>query len=268
MSLPRGRTVPLSRGRRFVLDVMHFAQGVPLVTVERDVDVSAVAAARSAAEPKPGWVPIFVKAFARAAVVVPDLRRSLLTVPWTRLHEHACSVACLTVEREVDGEQQVFVIQIRQPEDAPLADIAEQIRKAKTAPVREVAAFRRNLLLLGFPRPLRRLGWWLALRVFPRWRMKYIGTFVVSSVASLGAGTTAALTPLTTYFTFDPVRPDGTVRLRLMFDHRVTDAGPAARALAEMERALNSAILTELRGMVSRTPPPTPPRSGEGRKPF
>jgi hypothetical protein len=198
-------------------------------------------------------VPIFIKAFARAAVVVPELRRSFLTVPWTRLHEHACSVACLTVEREFDGEQQVFVIQIRQPEERPLVEIAEQIRKAKTDPLHEVAAFRQNLVLLRLPRPIRRLAWWLALRAVPRLRMKHIGTFVVSSVASVGANTTAALTPLTTYFTFDAVQPDGKVRLRLMFDHRVMDAGPAARALVEMERALNSAILTELRGMA-----PTP----------
>ncbi len=254
MPLPRGRSVSLSRGRQFVADIMHFSVGVPLVTVEREVDVSAVSEARATGDPKPGWVPIFLKAFARAAVAVPELRRSFLTVPWPRLYEHACSVACLTVEREVDGEPRVFVIQIRQPEDRPLAEIAEQIRRAKQDPIREVAPFRRNLLLQRFPRPLRRLAWWLTLRAMPRWREKYIGTFVVSSVASSGVDTTAALTPLTSYFTFSPIRPDGTVTLRLMFDHRVTDAGPAARGLIEMERALRSDILSELRAMTaSRT---------------
>lgn len=247
MSLPTGRSVSLSPGRRFVIDVMHFSQGVPLVTVERRVNLAEVAAARIAGEPRIGWFAIFLKAFALAAREHPDLRRSFLTIPYRRLHEHAASVACVTVEREHEGEAAVFVIQIREPDLLPLARIAHQLHRAKTAPIREVSEFRRIVRLAKLPLPLRRLAWWLTLRAIPRWREKYIGTFVASSTVSAGGEVVSALTPLTTYFTVGPVSETGEATLRLMFDHRVTDAAPMARALAAVERALHTDILAELR---------------------
>ena len=252
MSLPPGRFVPTPRGRRIVQDIMHFARSVPTVVVERRVQIPAVAAARAAAAPRPGWFAVFLKAVGLAAREVPDLRRSLMTVPWPRLYEHACSVAAVTVERELDGGPAVLIVQIRQPEDTPLTDIDAQLKKAKTAPVWDVAAYRRVLRLCRYPRPVRRLVWWLGLRASPGWRQKYFGTFTASSTVTSGAETAVALTPLTSYFTFGEVGADGGVTLRLMFDHRVTDAAPMSRALAAMERALNADILAELQALATR----------------
>ena len=46
--------VPLSRGRRFLIDMLAAAAAVPTVPVQRRMDLSAVAAARLAAG-RPAW---------------------------------------------------------------------------------------------------------------------------------------------------------------------------------------------------------------------
>lgn len=228
---------------------MHFSRSVPQVTVERIARIPDVLAARNVAYPKPGWYPILLKAYALAAMRVPDLRRSLLTVPFARLHEHACTVASVAVEREVEGEPAVLAFHIRTPESLPLAEIEAKFRRAKSAPLQEVAEFRRMLLLAKLPRPIRRFIWWLGLRASGSWRQKYWGTFGSSSALTGGATLISPLCPLTTVFTFGPVAPDGSVLLRLGFDHRVLDGMAAARGLAETEAALHGEMLHELRSL-------------------
>ena len=245
MPLPTGRTLRLSNARRFVLDVMHFSRNVPLVTMQRRIQIPNVIAARSQLQQQPGWYAILLKAYALAAQTVPELRRSLLTFPTMRIYEHACTVAAVTMERDHDGESTVFIFQIRQPDLKSLTDLDAILKQTKQKDVWNVAAFRRALRLSRWPTPIRRFIWWLALRVSPRWREKYFGTFTASSTVSSGAETVTALTPLSSYFTFGAVDDSG-VTLRLLFDHRVTDAAPVSRFLVEMERRLNSDILTEL----------------------
>lgn len=247
MPLPSGRSLSLSRGRRFVVDVMHFARSVPLVAVERRICIPEVAAARLAAEPKPGWYPLFLKAFGLAALEVADFRRCYLTFPWPRLYEHGESVAAVTIERELDGEPAVFIFQVTHPETTPLHEIDARLKRMKSAPLHEIAAFRRVLRMSRWPSPLRRLVWWLGLRVSGPWRQRFYGTFTTANTANAGGEIVFAPTPLTSYFTFGEVGTDGSVTLRLFFDHRVTDASPAARFLVAMERALNGPILSELR---------------------
>jgi len=249
MSLPRGRTLALTRGRRWVGDLMYFSRSVPQVAVERAVRIPEVAAARDAADPKPGWYPVLLKAVALAAAAVPDLRRSYLSFPYVRLYEHACSVAAVAVERELDGEPAVLVFQVRQPEATPLGAIDARFRRAKSAPLAAVAEFRRFLLLSRLPRPLRRFVWWLGLRVSGGWRQKFWGTFGATSVATAGGTLVAPIAPLSVVFTFGPVAADGSVLLRLVFDHRAMDGVAAARGLVETENALRGPILAELRAL-------------------
>lgn len=249
MPLPRGRTLALSRGRQIVADLMHFSRASAQVVVERTIRIPEVAAARAAGEPKPGWYPVLLKAFALAAVKVPDLRRSLLTFPASRLYEHACNVAAVAVEREVDGEPAVLNFHVRQPEAKSLTEIDARFRRAKTAPLGEVPEFRRILRLSRLPRPLRRLLWWIGLRVCGSWRQKFCGTFGTTSVATAGATSTMTLCPLSTVFTFGPVADDGSVLLRVAFDHRVMDGVAVARGLVETENALRGTVLAELRSL-------------------
>lgn len=254
MPLPPGHSLPLTLPRRFVGDVMYFSRSVPLVVVERLATVPEVARARQVAESRPGWLALFLKAAGLATQDVPELRRSFLSFPWPRLYEHGCSIPAVTVERDWQGEPGVFVLPLRNPESLPLTEIAATLKQAKTVPLRDVAAFRRSLRLSRLPMPLRRLVWWLALRVVPGWRQKYFGTIAVSSVIASGAEITAALTPLSGYLTFGEVNPDGRVVLRLMFDHRILDAAQAARFLVALERRLNTDILTELYAASVRAP--------------
>lgn len=246
MPLPPGRRLALSLPRRFVNDVMYFSRSVPTVIVERKATIPAVVRARQATIPRPGWLALLLKAAGLATLDVPDLRRSFLSFPWPRLYEHGCSIPAITIERDWHGEPGVFVFPLRHPEMLPLTEIDTALQHAKTAPLWEVAAFRRSLRLSQLPMPIRRLVWWLALRVVPGWRQKYFGTIAVSSVITSGAEITAALTPLSGYLTFGTVTADGTVTLRLMFDHRILDAAQAARYLVALERRLNTDILHEL----------------------
>jgi hypothetical protein len=57
---------------------------------------------------------------------------------------------------------------------------------------------------------------------------------------------------MTTTLTYGDFAPDGSILVRLFYDHRVLDGvGPAA-ALAELERVLCGPILAELRGELSQ----------------
>jgi hypothetical protein len=182
-------------------------------------------------------------------MTVPDLRRSLFTFPFTHLHEHACTVAAVSAERHLPDGPAVLVFHVRQPESTPLTGIDAKFRRAKTAPVEELGEFRRLLRLARLPLPLRRLAWWLALRVVPRWREKYCGTFGATSTVSAGGTLVNPIAPMSAVFTFGPVGDDGSVLLRLVFDHRVMDGVAAARGLVETEAALRGPVLAELRSI-------------------
>jgi hypothetical protein len=54
MKQPRGRTLPLSLPRRLIVDLMHFSQQVPAVSMERRMHLGALASGRLAATPRPG----------------------------------------------------------------------------------------------------------------------------------------------------------------------------------------------------------------------
>jgi pyruvate/2-oxoglutarate dehydrogenase complex dihydrolipoamide acyltransferase (E2) component len=52
---------------------------------------------------------------------------------------------------------------------------------------------------------------------------------------------------LTSTLNYGVIAPDGSVDVRLTYDHRVLDGATVARALADLERVLNCEILAELR---------------------
>jgi hypothetical protein len=249
MSLPQGHTLSLSRGRRMVSDILHLARGIPLVKVERQISIPEVAEARDLAAPKPGWYPVLLKSFALACMRLPELRRSVLTVPYTRLYQHACTVASVTIEREIDGEPAVFFFHVREPERKPLSQIHDRFQRVKTEPLEKVPDFRRSLSLLRFPRPIRRFIQNVGMFWGGPWREKYGGTFAASSTLAAGATLTLPCTPLSSVFTFDEVKPDGRMTLHLAWDHRVFDGMTAARGLVETERMLRGPILAELHSL-------------------
>jgi hypothetical protein len=246
MAEPINRHVPLSLSRRLACDVMHFSQKIPLVVLERRLHIPGLAATRERAEPRPSWFALFMKAYGIVAAARPELRRSYLTLPWPRLYEHRHSVASIPVERQRGGDDVICYAQFPCPEGRSIADLDACLRRYKADPLAAVPYFQTQLLVSRLPRPLRRLVWWLGLNLFGRTRAYFYGTFGVTAVSSLGATLLTVLSPLTTTLTYGVVEADGSVAVRLVFDHRVLDGASAARALAELEQVLLGEVLAEL----------------------
>jgi hypothetical protein len=57
------------------------------------------------------------------------------------------------------------------------------------------------------------------------------------------------LTPLTTLLNYGPIDADGSVTVRIHYDHRVMDGASIARALERFEKILNGEVTDEVRGL-------------------
>jgi hypothetical protein len=87
---------------------------------------------------------------------------------------------------------------------------------------------------------------WLGLNI-GRQRANYFGTFQLSVYSGLGAESLNPLTPLTTLLNYGPIGKDGSVNVRIHYDHRVMDGANVARALERFENILNGAVADELK---------------------
>jgi hypothetical protein len=242
----RGRSIPLSLPRRLIGDLMYFSAGVPTVPVQRTLNLSKVIDARDAHPDRPCWPAVFTRAFALVAAEMPELRRTYLKYPWPRLYEYPVSVANVLIEREYEGEKAVFTLRMMKPELSSIIELSQRIRHAAVCPIEEIKEFRRAIRLGRHPRPVRRFLWWLALNL-PRARPNYFGTFGISSYSALGAESLHPLSPLTVTLNYGVFAADGSVDVRLIYDHRVLDGANVARALARLDAILNTTILDELR---------------------
>jgi hypothetical protein len=245
----RGRSLPLSRPRRLITDLMHFAAGVPTVPVQRRMALGPLVAARRGCPDRPAWVAIFAKAFALVAAEFPEMRRAYCKLPWPHLYEYPATVANVMVERDYRGEKAVLGLRIKDPARRTLDDLDGRVQHAATVPIENIRCFRAMLRWAAVPRPLRRLAWWLALNL-GRHRAKSFGTFAVTVYSALGAESLHPLSPLTATLNFGMIAPDGAVDVRLIYDHRVTDGATVARVLVRLEEVLNTAVRDELAGLV------------------
>jgi hypothetical protein len=252
MSLPGGRSVPLSRTRRLLCDFLHFARAVPTVVAERSMGLGPLILARKRLELRPCWYAIFLKAYGMVAREVPDLRRCYRSFPWPHLHEHGCNVGSVPICRQLGDEEGILFLQLRQPEQQGLDELHAQIEHARTAPPESIRSFREQLRIGRLPLPLRRLVWWVGLHGLMGLRLRHFGTFGLTGVAGRGSDTTVFLSPLTTNLTFGVFEPDGRVTLRLVYDHRVLDGELIGRALRRLEETLEGPILTELTALAGR----------------
>lgn len=243
-----GRTLPLSGPRRVICDLLHFARQVPTIPVQRWMNLAPLQEARARTDPRISWCALFTKGYSQVAAAMPELRRAYLSFPRPRLYEHPISIASVAIERAYRGENVIFFAHLRGPDGQTLRALDGHLRRFKEEPVEGYGLFRRALDVGRLPGWLRRLMWWYGLNASGLGRARRIGTFGVSSYSNLGAESLHPLSPLTTTLTYGVVRPDGTVPVRVVYDHRVMDGGTIARALARLEEALNGEILAELRG--------------------
>jgi len=229
--------------RRATIDVMRIARQVPMVPAQRRMQLGALVEARkSAALP---WSAIFTKAYALTAREMPVLRRGYFRYPAPRFVDYPVSAAAIAVERELDGESVVCPLIVPDPSALTLRELSQRIQRAKTAPVDEVSEFARIRRVVALPWPLRPLALWLGY-VIPSARFEHYGTFGVTTVARDGAELLNLVSPLPMVLSYGPIRNGGEIDVRIMFDHRIVDAVPIARALVRLEQVLNGPIAEEV----------------------
>jgi hypothetical protein len=246
----RGRALKLSASRRLVGDLMRFSMKVPRVSVQRRMNLGPLLKARTSLESRPSWTALFLKGYALLAQETPELRRAYVKFPRPQLYEYPGSIASIAHEREYEGERIVLLTTIKNPERRSIAELGSLMQTARTSPVLEVKEFRRALKIARLPGPVRWLLMWLGLNI-GRQRARRFGTFQLSVYSGLGAESLNPLTPLTSLLNYGPIDKDGSVTVRIHYDHRVMDGANVARALERFERILNGEITAELEGLAS-----------------
>lgn len=247
MHHPAGTSIPLSQPRRLICDYLHFARKVPSVPAQRRLHLSEVVAARAVSKGRPGWCAIFTKAYAIVTAGRPQFRRAYLPFPWPRFYEHPINMTSVAIERKFGDEDALIFGHVRQAEELSLIEIDRRLQRLKEQPLESIGNYRRILLMDRLPRPLRRLLWWITLNVWGRKRAAIMGTAGVTGYAGFDTASLHPLSLLTTTLNYDAIESDGSVLVRIIYDHRVMDGATAAGALAELERVLTHEILTELR---------------------
>ncbi|MDW9376450.1 hypothetical protein GHK33_24685 [Sinorhizobium meliloti] len=246
----RGRALKLSASRRLVGDLMRFSMKVPRVSVQRRMNLGPLLEARTSLESRPSWTALFLKGYGLLAQETPELRRAYVKFPRPQLYEYPGSIASIAHEREHEGERIVLLTTIKNPERRPIAELGSLMQTARTSPVLEVKEFRRALKIARLPGPIRWLLMWLGLNI-GRQRARRFGTFQLSVYSGLGAESLNPLTPLTSLLNYGPIDNDGSVTVRIHYDHRVMDGANVARALERFERILNGEVTAELEGLAS-----------------
>lgn len=244
----RGRALKLSASRRLVGDLMRFSMKVPRVSVQRRMNLGPLLKARTSLESRPSWTALFLKGYALLAQETPELRRAYVKFPRPQLYEYPGSIASIAHEREYEGERIVLLTTIKNPERRSITELGSLMQAARTSPVLEVKEFRRALKIARLPGPVRWLLMWLGLNI-GRQRARRFGTFQLSVYSGLGAESLNPLTPLTSLLNYGPIDKDGSVTVRIHYDHRVMDGANVARALERFERILNGEITAELEGL-------------------
>jgi hypothetical protein len=232
-----------------VADLMRVSQRVPAVTLERRMDLAALAAARQGCTPRPSWAVLFAKAFALVARSWPELRRSYMAFPRPRLYEHPYSTVALNVARQHAGESIVVQCLITRPDNRSVAELDGIVRHYQVEPLERLRWFRRSLGMSKVPWPVRPFVWWATLNVFGRRRCHNFGTFGLSSVAAEGAGVLHVVPLLTSMLHYGLFDAAGRLDMRLVMDHRVMDGVTGARILVELERTLQNDVLAEVMGL-------------------
>jgi hypothetical protein len=231
--------------RRATIEVMRIARQVPMVPLQRRMTLPALVEARGKAAAAPSWSAIFTKAYALVAQEMPVLRRGYFRYPFPRFVDYPISAAAIAVERDIEGESVVCPLIVPNPAALSLTDLTKKIRQAKTADVFSAAEFARVLRVVRLPWPLRPLALWLGY-VVPQARFEHYGTFGVTTVAPDGGELLNLVSPLPTVVSYGPIAAEGIIDVRIMFDHRIVDAAPIARALVRLEQVLDGPIADEI----------------------
>ncbi len=249
MAANSAKTITLSLGRRVVCDFLTLSKPIPLVTVQKEMDVASVAAARNQLTQRPSWSAIMTKAYAKVVSARPDLRRSYLSFPYERLYEYPKTTVDVVCESVIDGEAVLVTVPLKRPDTRPLLDFDRRLDLSRKDPVAKIRRYRRARLFARLPRFIRNPLWWFTLNSFGFVRRQNFCTFGVTSVGNWGVESLRPLAPWTTLLHYGTIQDNGKVNVRLTYDHRVLDGSGPSFALVEMERTLQTELVAELNAM-------------------
>jgi hypothetical protein len=248
MAEDRGRTLPLSLPRRWIGDMLHFADRVPVVAGERIIRVRSLVDARRALPRPPAWNALVIKGLGLVSARIPAMRQAYLPYPWPKLYEAPYSVASVVFERDFAGESATFMAPLVQPETRTLAVIQAKVKAWKDDPIEAHGVLRRIVRNAKPPRPIRRMIWAMGLYGSGFLRARNFGTFAVNSIAGIRSKMLMFKTPITSVWYYGVVTK-GEMVIQLAFDHRVFDGATAGRASAELEAVFNNELLDEVRNL-------------------
>ncbi len=242
----------ISRSRQTIIDLMYFSMSFPLIAIERSMNFGKLASAPKDHPQRPLWSALFAKGFALAAEEFAVLRQGYFRFPIPCIYEYEETTVNIAHELSVGGEASVLPVRVRSPNKMSLDDIRSKIVEMADADLWQ-RGFYRTLSAVGFP-PffLRRPIWWFALNI-PRFRRRAFGTAVTTSIGALGAESLTPRAPVTSLLAYGPLDPNGFLRVRLVFDHRVYDGATAARVLARVEELMLGSIYNEIAPQPSAT---------------
>ena len=251
-SRQNGRRFGIPQCRRLSWDLLWFHGSVPLCAHDRRMELGPTALARAETQRRISWPALFLKALGLVSEEFPELRQTWFRWPWAHLYQHPCSVAVITVQRELSGERWLFWGRVAAPEQQELAAIQDQLDRYQQGEVR--AVFGKALQLASLPFFLRRLVWWWNVNVDARGRARRLGTCFLSTLS--GRGVEIQLPPSihTACLTYGPLDESGHSRVTLAYDHRVMDGMRAAEVLVRLEEILRGVLVDELRAMAAGSP--------------
>jgi pyruvate/2-oxoglutarate dehydrogenase complex dihydrolipoamide acyltransferase (E2) component len=222
----------MSARRRLVVDVVRVARDRCTIHGLIEVDVTGLPARLSAAAGRPTVTGFVIAMLARAVARCPE-------VNVRRAGRHVVAFSDVDVgvmvERRFGDEYVPVPLTVRAADTKSPADIAAELRAARTAAIDLPGA----AVIGSLPSPVRRWGLRLLGR-FPAAAARFGPAVGVTSLGMFGAGWGIPVSPLTVMVTIG-----GTTRrpvvgssgfeereylpLTLSFDHSVIDGGPAAR---------------------------------------
>jgi hypothetical protein len=155
----------------------------------------------------------------------------------------------VSIHRELPGQERLFWGRFEQPESRRLPALAWHLRRYQSGPVEEV--FREQLRLSRLPAALRRLILAWNLHGSGSKRAKRLGTFSISTLAGQGSLNRGHPTILTSSLTYGPLDEQGRSLVTLLCDHRVLDGMRAARALSDLQQAIQHEVAHELKSLAT-----------------
>jgi hypothetical protein len=208
------------------------------------MNLTPLRGARIAAQPRPGWAALWIKAFALVSVRRPELRRVFLPFPWARVYEHPEPLAAVAVEHPFGDATIWDLIPLSDPSRLSVSEIDLLLRRWQGQAADE-GALARMARMAKLPRLLRRWVWWSRLHRSGPARVRTLGTFALSA-GDHSLGETPIWSSLTPTLQRGGHSPGGLIQVRLSFDPRAVDARTARWALMDLEEVMNGEIVNEL----------------------